>query len=468
MSSRLRRMMGKRSLKNTPTDPADMESSSEELMMAPAKKREPIAKDDLRDVPPPSPAKIKAVEQSARKVSPSKTLLDRYKSRSATSSLTASPPAIKIPAAAPREEDTGSPSPKGTSFKPDFNHQPDPLANAASSANGGRKLKRKGKVAGDAEPPTPLDQHKRLHEGLEMDQIRKEENISPATVEEPESKSRRSTRSTARRQERADSKQESNVGNKGCSSPSLSPVEVPPGLTIRKTAPSRSPSPCSPKSKPADLKQEPVSPKPDLGDLTLPVRPKTPQPPESPVRPSTPPSSSTAPEIPPKSPKRNTPPKFQKAAEDTEGNKSLNSIVDAKDFKDVKETKDTKASKDTKENKASKAAKDTNPHTSTLSTPSPPIVAPLSPTTPKDSPVAVRPPLYDATKTPGKQWESEYGSNSRPTSPWMHSKRWTCCVCQGQTIVEQVVCSRLSCVHDRCPMKCRVESVDRVKGPFQR
>ncbi|KAF2162800.1 hypothetical protein M409DRAFT_26655 [Zasmidium cellare ATCC 36951] len=450
MSSRLRRMMGKRSLKNSATDPADMESPSrsspEESRSSPLKKREPVAQDDLSDVPPPSPEKIKAVERSTRKVSPSKTLLDRYKNRS-TTSVTASPPAIKIPASTLRDS-TRSPSPKGTTFRPDFNHSPDPLANAADSANGGGKSKGKDKAGAEVEAPSLPDVPKKSTKGSEMDKLRNDENVSPMTiVDTSEPKSRRSTRSITRRQERADSKQDSNVSTKDFASLSLSPADVPPGLNIWKSAASRTPSPCSPKSKPAESKQEDASLS-TWSDVTSPARPKTPLPEESFERPSTPPSSDTPPEIPPKSPKRCS---------------FSNSLKEGIDNNVAQDTNDTQDAEDTE-------AANPQPTTKPTLKPTTPLLptAPLSPTTPKDSPVAVRPPLYDASKTPGKQWESDYGSSSRPHSPWMHSKRWTCCVCQGQTIVEQVVCSRLSCVHDRCPSKCRVEGMDRARGPHQR
>ncbi|KAK4624672.1 hypothetical protein CLAFUW4_05380 [Fulvia fulva] len=108
------------------------------------------------------------------------------------------------------------------------------------------------------------------------------------------------------------------------------------------------------------------------------------------------------------------------------------------------------------------------------SSPSPPLFTPPADTEPDftkfiptDHPtVAVRPPVYDLSKAPAQQWESELGSTSCPARAWDWTKRWTCCQCQGQTIVEQIVCGNLQCVHDRCPEKCRVIKWARPKGDW--
>lgn len=57
---------------------------------------------------------------------------------------------------------------------------------------------------------------------------------------------------------------------------------------------------------------------------------------------------------------------------------------------------------------------------------------------------------------PGPLWASPLGSTSRPALPWTWCKRWTCCRCAGGTIVEQSVCSKLSCGHKRCGARCVV------------
>ncbi|KAK3058850.1 hypothetical protein LTR09_000415 [Extremus antarcticus] len=61
-------------------------------------------------------------------------------------------------------------------------------------------------------------------------------------------------------------------------------------------------------------------------------------------------------------------------------------------------------------------------------------------------------------------WTSGSPTNSRPAEPWLASKRWACCQCgpldpdnkAAQTIVEQKVCSRLDCGHQRCGRGCTV------------
>lgn len=428
MSSRLRKMMDKRRLKGTPTDPADMEAHSSsdvgEVQASPTKQSN-------LDVPAPPAAKVKANEEAARKVSPSKTLLDRYKTRSATS-LTASPPTtIRIPPASPQDDtDTGSPSPKGTTFRPDFDHNVDPLANAANSANAEVTGKGKGKARADVEAPAQSDVEMKRKADFEKELNRNEENISPATrprTPEQQLKSRRTTRSFVRRQERADSKQDSQIASKDFAGRSLGPADVPPGLNIRKDAASRSPSPSSSKSNLSDPWKEAIS-TPLPTDLDTPASPQSLQSEDPIQRPATPTGSdsgSPKPAIPPRSPKRNRIPSFK---------------IDA--AKDVSIKEPTSSSR-------------------------PPLSTPLSPTVPKDSPVAVRPPLYDASKPALFQWQSDLGSSSRPPSPWMHSKRWMCCLCQGKTIVEQTVCSRLTCVHDRCPSRCRLEKKELDRGPFQ-
>lgn len=79
--------------------------------------------------------------------------------------------------------------------------------------------------------------------------------------------------------------------------------------------------------------------------------------------------------------------------------------------------------------------------------------------------VAVRPPVYDMSKGL-YQWTSDLPSTSRPDRPWEWPKRWTCCRCEATTIVEQKVCSSLSCSHYRCPNDCRMIRVARPAGQF--
>lgn len=80
--------------------------------------------------------------------------------------------------------------------------------------------------------------------------------------------------------------------------------------------------------------------------------------------------------------------------------------------------------------------------------------------------VAVRPPMFDPHKGIC-QWTSDLPSTSRPDRVWEWPKRWTCCRCDAVTIVEQKVCSNLTCSHYRCPNNgCRMIRVARPLGQF--
>lgn len=87
------------------------------------------------------------------------------------------------------------------------------------------------------------------------------------------------------------------------------------------------------------------------------------------------------------------------------------------------------------------------------------------------APVPVFPPIFNGTLPPGYQWVSHLSSTSRPAEPWGWLKTWTCCQCQGerrgaaQTMVEQKVCSRLTCGHVRCVLGCRVLRDRTFDGP---
>lgn len=75
--------------------------------------------------------------------------------------------------------------------------------------------------------------------------------------------------------------------------------------------------------------------------------------------------------------------------------------------------------------------------------PSPPKDKDPEPFEPYDyETVSVRPPIHDFTKNASELWESTSLSTSRPAQAWGASKRWTCCKCEAQTIVESKVCSR--------------------------
>ncbi|TKA50023.1 hypothetical protein B0A55_13227, partial [Friedmanniomyces simplex] len=73
--------------------------------------------------------------------------------------------------------------------------------------------------------------------------------------------------------------------------------------------------------------------------------------------------------------------------------------------------------------------------------------------------IRVDPPRYDPTLLPAYQWADQHHSSaasSRPELPWSWTKRWTCCYCHAQTIVEQGDCASLECGHVRCAGGCAV------------
>ncbi|KAF2768024.1 hypothetical protein EJ03DRAFT_328580 [Teratosphaeria nubilosa] len=64
------------------------------------------------------------------------------------------------------------------------------------------------------------------------------------------------------------------------------------------------------------------------------------------------------------------------------------------------------------------------------------------------------PPIYDPTIEDEHQWADSSPFTSRPEYPWLCSKRWLCCKCGAETIVEQQICSRLACKHSICNRRC--------------
>lgn len=68
--------------------------------------------------------------------------------------------------------------------------------------------------------------------------------------------------------------------------------------------------------------------------------------------------------------------------------------------------------------------------------------------------VRVQPPACRPYEHPSFLWVSEQTQTSRPVDAWAASKRWTCCECKSQTIVEQQICSKLCCQHTRCSGAC--------------
>ncbi|KAI6890985.1 hypothetical protein KC334_g14373 [Hortaea werneckii] len=72
------------------------------------------------------------------------------------------------------------------------------------------------------------------------------------------------------------------------------------------------------------------------------------------------------------------------------------------------------------------------------------------------SPLVVLPPRYDPTALPALQFCSRLPSTSRPKNPWGWARRWTCCRCKGQTVVEQECCAKIDCGHKRCRSNCKL------------
>ena len=81
------------------------------------------------------------------------------------------------------------------------------------------------------------------------------------------------------------------------------------------------------------------------------------------------------------------------------------------------------------------------------------------------SPMKVSPPRAPSSNVPpGYVWTSKQSSTSRPSEPWGWMKMWICCQCShldpfkagepAQTMIEQKVCSRLLCGHERCYLGC--------------
>ncbi|KAI7505364.1 hypothetical protein KC367_g615 [Hortaea werneckii] len=72
------------------------------------------------------------------------------------------------------------------------------------------------------------------------------------------------------------------------------------------------------------------------------------------------------------------------------------------------------------------------------------------------SPLVLLPPRYDPTSPPSHQFCSTLPATSRPKVPWGWMRRWTCCRCKGQTVVEQECCAKLDCGHRRCRGNCKL------------
>lgn len=65
-------------------------------------------------------------------------------------------------------------------------------------------------------------------------------------------------------------------------------------------------------------------------------------------------------------------------------------------------------------------------------------------------------PIYDPTRSVEHQFCSRSSTTSRPEQPWGLAKRWSCCGCSAQIIIEQKVCANLVCGHLRCDRECKI------------
>lgn len=104
-------------------------------------------------------------------------------------------------------------------------------------------------------------------------------------------------------------------------------------------------------------------------------------------------------------------------------------------------------------------------------------LAPLSSLTSLPSPfsIPVNPPRFDPSIAHGYQWTSHLSSTSRPLEPWGLLKAWICCKCEhldpfgrnkpAQTMVEQKICARLACGHERCAYGCRMLKDPKFDSP---
>ena len=183
-----------------------------------------IAKNDMSTTPPPSSRKLRSnTEKSARNVSPSQSLLDRYKNRSATAQVAITAKGTMSPA---RPAKAALKTGKDTAFSEDFEMS---ALEPSDTVN-------------DDHDGFPSDME--VIEGVEFEMMGKKGRAGQPPVEDtvpllPP----RSTRSQAKRQQRADSLN-ARVEEKD----SL----IPPGLSIRKPGDRNLPRTPSPRIAQAD------------------------------------------------------------------------------------------------------------------------------------------------------------------------------------------------------------------------
>lgn len=429
MPPSLRQRLTKRQAKGdlkTPGSDCDSRSSTETLADRPRKTAEiavgsKIAFDDLSSSPPPPPPPPKSpLAETMRRVSPSQSIINRYKQRA---------PAAVAPRVSAPELKINPKSGKDTRFSEHFDNElsqtsPESMTSSSTLATPIDGAPISPMTNGAEHATTASRKDAEQIQGIEgIPKLLREDGVKLLDLTPP---AKRVTRSTARREQRADSgacsledKREKpklieirKSSTSSSSSEKASNTDVPKGLTIRK-----------------------------VGSL-----PRTPSPPPNEDQ-----AHQTAPEKPAKA--SSTPANSPNFSRPLVPRPLINLC------------------KNNSNSPADESAFYPSPdHASGLS---PDLISPVS-RSPSPAPgssrpntgflkdgtgcglTIVNPPRFDPTRLIQHQWCSHLLTTSRPDSPWNWVKRWTCCHCHGQTIVEQLDCSRLDCGHGRCGSGCKL------------
>ncbi|KAK6429823.1 hypothetical protein LTR95_014028 [Oleoguttula sp. CCFEE 5521] len=362
-------------------------------------------KHDLTGAPLPPPQLVMPQQPETARTSPSRSLLERYKNRS---------PISRIPSLVTPPKKTPSPPGKATAFTEGFGEvdRANSLADAISPTTD---------VPNASRPSLTIDgvQFEMMSGGGGERRSRSADpSVQRATSVDSADETgsgyvRRATRSQTRRQERIDSyassvesgvpkteKQQEAEGGKENSG-------YPRPLAIKKT------NAGSEEEKPQRTKSEDelVAPEPKVrAHSTMVLQPKS------------------------------------KGATFTVGNN--------KPKKDNPDNDDDEASDSDSDSSTSSLSLPGDASQALTALPSPSsLITPLKITR---ATVRLFPPIYNSEQPPALQWISALSASSRPHVPWEWCKRWTCCKCEGHTIVEQEVCAKLVCGHERCGVGCVV------------
>ena len=398
LRDRLRGLKWKPSTNNSP------ETVRQNTAVAVAKDEGQIARDDLSTTPLPPSSSFTAGTGTSRRPAPLRSLLERYKARSATalSLPTFRPPSANIQA----ERDAGKTSAFAENFDDDDNDSVSLVGQ--SPPQPGKNLPKIQRVQGmDFEMISP-------HSAPDALKKSKSENCLPSSASQPHTKASSShgpvTGSQARRQERTDSHQDAITAVDDVKTSSLAP----PALDMQK------------------FKDAVTEPTPNA---TFARRNQefTFFSPTELIRPSTATHSGA---ISPYTPTGNPP--FSSEAETTARDviSSLPPFAQVPSIPNPR-TRIPKPLKPILRNARGKSSQTPTHHRNNTS-------------------IIVRPPVYDPDLPADQQWESDLGSTSRPAQAWEWMKRWTCCRCSALTIVEQPICARIECGHERCGSACRV------------